>query len=312
MSREGLRFREDGTFTVVQFTDVHWKNGEPEDEKTRSLMGEVLDQEKPDLAVLTGDQIFGSECVEPAASWRHAVSPMVERSVPWAAVYGNHDAEGALSRAELMEVQRAIPHCLSEPGPEEVTGVGNYVLPIVAREGERVAAQLYLFDSPDPQAGMPEGWGWIRRDQIGWYLERARMAREGNGGQPAPALAFFHIPLREYQEVWDRGLCEGSKYESVGGPPINTGLFAALLEGGDVCGVFVGHDHVNDYAGDLMGIALCYGRGSGYNTYGRDGFKRGARVIRLREGVHGFETWFRLEGGEAVSCPAMGALVTKE
>ena len=58
-------------------------------------------------------------------------------------------------------------------------------------------------------------------------------------------------------------------------------------------GTFVGHDHVNDYQGDLHGIRLCYGRGSGFNTYGRAGFLHGARVIRLREErrkslTHGF------------------------
>ena len=69
----------------------------------------------------------------------------------------------------------------------------------------------------------------------------------------------------------------------------------------DVVGTFVGHDHVNDYFGDLHGIRLCYGRASGYNTYGRDRFLRGARVIRLREGERQFQTWLRLSDGSLVS-----------
>ncbi len=39
-------------------------------------------------------------------------------------------------------------------------------------------------------------------------------------------------------------------------------------------GTFVGHDHVNDFVGDLYGIRLCYGRATGFNTYGRQGFTR--------------------------------------
>ena len=37
-----LHFREDGTFTIVQFTDLHVQNGEPEDEQTAALMILVL------------------------------------------------------------------------------------------------------------------------------------------------------------------------------------------------------------------------------------------------------------------------------
>src|ERR1041384_7668106 len=68
-----LRFRTDQTFTLVQFTDLHWKNGEPEDLKTRALMEQVLELEKPDLVLLTGDVIEGGSCADPARSWRGEV-----------------------------------------------------------------------------------------------------------------------------------------------------------------------------------------------------------------------------------------------
>ena len=43
---------------------------------------------------------------------------------------------------------------------------------------------------------------------------------------------------------------------------INSGLFTAMLEAGDVMGVFAGHDHDNDYVGACMVFRLvwtCYG-----------------------------------------------------
>ncbi len=124
---------------------------------------------------------------------------------------------------------------------------------------------------------------------------------ESNHGEKLPALAFFHIPLPEYHEVWDYHTCYGVKYEEICPPLVNSGLFAALHEAGDVLGTFVGHDHVNDFIGELHGIRLAYGRATGYNTYGRAGMARGARVIRLTKGVHAFHTWLRLEGGEIVT-----------
>ena len=129
---------------------------------------------------------------------------------------------------------------------------------------------------------------------------RPRRLRHANGTEPLPALAFFHIPLPEFNQIWDLQECYGHKFEPVCCPLLNSGFFAALHEAGDVLGVFVGHDHINDFQGELYGIRLCFGRGSGFNTYGREGFKHGARIIRLTQGEHAFETWLRLEGGEVV------------
>ncbi len=295
-----LRFRANGTFTIVQFADIHWHNGEPLDRQTAALMGEILDAEMPDLVVLDGDVIDGSQCQDPAASWRQAVAPIVERHYPWAAVFGNHDDEGALDRAALMAVQQSLPYCLSQPGPDHIAGVGNYALRIDAAASDDAAATLYFIDSNSYAPTTLDGYAWIRRDQIGWYVETAHAFHQADGGVTLPALAFFHIPLPEYNEVWDDHACRGHKLEPICCPLINSGFFAALHEVGDVVGTFVGHDHLNDFEGDLYGIRLCFGRGTGFNTYGQENFKRGARVIRLEEGERSFVTWLRLEGGEVI------------
>lgn len=95
--------------------------------------------------------------------------------------------------------------------------------------------------------------------------------------------------------------CYGHKFESVCSPKVNSGFFEALLQMGDVLGTFVGHDHVNDYGGELHGIRLHYGRATGYGTYGREGFERGARMIRLYEVQRRFDTWLRLADGSVVT-----------
>lgn len=321
-----LRFRDDGSFTIVQITDTHYQNGEPRDLQTLDLLGTVVDAERPDLVVLTGDVIAGGACLDPADSWRKLVAPLESRGQFWMAVFGNHDDEGGATRADLMAVQREQPHCLSEPGPPNLPGVGNYVLPVAGGDG-RLAAALYGIDSLSYAPRAVDGYAWVTREQIGWYLGVAAALApahaEGRGAEEAvraaceaglaprasperstlPALAFMHIPLPEYDAVWDHRPCRGSKYEAVCCPKLNSGLFAAMVEAGDVMGVFVGHDHVNDFEGELHGVRLCYGRGSGYNTYGREGFPLGARVIRLREGCRGFETWIRLHDGGVAPAP---------
>lgn len=63
----------------------------------------------------------------------------------------------------------------------------------------------------------------------------------------------------------------------------------------DMMGVFVGHDHDNDIIGVEYGIALAYGRVSGFDAYGS--LERGGRVIDLYEGTSQFDTWISTPTG---------------
>jgi len=54
----------------------------------------------------------------------------IDRQIPYAAIFGNHDDEGDLSREELMEVLTELPYCVAKPGLKEIRGVGNYVVAI--------------------------------------------------------------------------------------------------------------------------------------------------------------------------------------
>lgn len=296
-----LRFRDNGTFTVLQFTDIHWHTGEKADQPTRELMQMALREEQPDLVILSGDVVEGCGSPDPRAAYRQVVACIEEQGIPWAAVFGNHDDECGNSRQELLAAQLEHPHCLSQAGPDGLTGVGNYTLELYGATGDQVKAVLYLLDSNAYAPFLHGLYDWIHEDQIEWYRERSRAYTAANGGKPLPALAFFHIPLPEYDTVWNTATCYGTKLESVCCPRVNSGFFKALVEMGDVTGTFVGHDHINDYWGELEGIRLCYGRATGFNTYGREGFQRGARVIRLHEGVRGFDTWLRLADGSVVT-----------
>ena len=54
-----LKFNADKKFKIVQFTDVHWVPGDSASEEAAERMNEVLDVEKPDLVIYTGDLVFG-------------------------------------------------------------------------------------------------------------------------------------------------------------------------------------------------------------------------------------------------------------
>nr|WP_145403155.1 metallophosphoesterase family protein [Paenibacillus xylanexedens] len=306
--KQHLSFRENRTFTIVQFTDLHWKDGRSEDLRTRRMMQSIIELEQPDLVVFTGDVIYtgpvepgNKACEHPDQAFRDAVSVVEEGGVPWAFVFGNHDAEQRITQTELMQVVQEHEYSVTEEGPRDIAGLGNYTLEIAGADG-LPAAVLYLLDSGSYSTvkSIP-GYGWIQQSQLRWLMDESIRVNPGRScGDKLPALAFLHIPIPEYQTMWDTQTCYGHKFEPVCAAQVNSGLFAALLEMGDVMGTFCGHDHVNDFHGQYHGIRLCYGRSSGHSTYGRDGMLRGGRVIQLREGERTFDTWLRLEDGSVV------------
>ncbi|MCZ8519606.1 MULTISPECIES: metallophosphoesterase family protein [Paenibacillus] len=255
--------------------------------------------------MFSGDVIHSEECKDPLDSYKNAVRAVEEAQVPWAAIFGNHDAEHERgSKEDLIRLQQQFPHCLTEAGPALDNRLGNYTTRIQSRAGrndELPAAALYLFDSGSHLHHPVGGYERITHSQIGWYQEQAGELRRQNNGEPVFALSFLHIPLPEYNEVWNYHTCYGHNYEGMGCPKVNSGLFSAFLEMEDVKGVFAGHDHVNDFWGELHGIRLHYGRATGYNSYGREGYPRGARMIRLTEGAASFHTWIRLDDGTMIS-----------
>ena len=284
-----LHFGADGRFKIVQFTDVHWLEGSRHEERLIGIIGSILDLEKPDLVVLTGDIVHS-----PAGSLdgcRKVTAPMGERGIPWAAVLGNHDDEGDATRQEIAACLEALPLSLMKRGPVELGGCGNYAINICKAGSDEASARLYFLDSnaysPLKSRGV-DGYAWITRDQIRWFQSMLPP-------RPLPSLAFFHIPVPEYDEAWKTGVAVGRKGEGICSPRLNSGFFAALVESGSVLGTFVGHDHSNDYAAMLHGVCLAYGRSVGLDTYGD--LARGARVIELAEGADDFASWIREEGG---------------
>lgn len=293
----------------MQFTDTHWKRGSEKDQMTKKLMEDILDAEKPDFVAFTGDNLYigGSDGSSdyarenPLEQYNNLIAPVIDRGIPWASVFGNHDVEGLdISREDMMEAKMAHGTCYSQYGPEDIKGVGNFLVEIKGASEDKTQAVLYFLDSGTNSDLSMGGYDYIGYDQIQWYIDQSKRLRGLNNGIPLPALGFFHIPLPEYKDVWYYNTCYGEKHEEVCSPKVNTGFFAAMLKMADVMGVFVGHDHINDYWGDLYGIKLCYGRGTGYDTYGREGFQRGARIIELKEGQKRFDTWLRLDDGSVI------------
>lgn len=296
-----LRFNSNHKFKIVQFTDVHWIYDDPKSEEAAERMREVLDAERPDLVVYTGDIIFA----KPAApALQRALEPAIERGIPFAVTWGNHDDEQDMTRAELSAYIKDMKGNLTSH-TEGISGQTNYTLSVKSSDGRRDAAVLYIFDSHSySKIERVKGYDWIKYDQVGWYIEQSKAFTAKNGGSPLPALAFMHIPLPEMRDMTQNQniYMVGTRKEMVCAPEINTGLATAMLSAGDVMGLFVGHDHVNDYVVDWYGILMGYGRFTGGKTVYHDIPQgNGARVIELTEDSRDIHTWIRIKDGKVIN-----------
>ena len=290
-----LKFRN-GYFKIVQLTDLHYKLGVKASQQALDCIREMVTEEKPDLVMVTGDLIYSM----PADSTLSVVlSTLSSLGVPFAITFGNHDYDFKAPSAALYAQMQKTPHCVM---PVQQGKSLDYSLPVMSSNGKRTAAVLYCIDTHNRSsiAGV-DGYQWITQSQITWYRQRSSVYKQQNGGKPLPALAFMHIPLPEYNYATDNTQCPmyGSRLERAYAPSLNSGMFTAMKEQGDVMGVFCGHDHDNDYAVAYYGILLAHGRFSGGNTE-YNHLKSGARVIVLKEGKREFDTWIRERGGNTL------------
>ena len=58
--KEPLKFNDNGEFKIVQFTDVHFKYKNPASDVALECIDRVLDAEKPELVIFTGDVVYNS------------------------------------------------------------------------------------------------------------------------------------------------------------------------------------------------------------------------------------------------------------
>ncbi|KAJ0405867.1 hypothetical protein P43SY_001599 [Pythium insidiosum] len=267
--------------------------------KMTEFVNELLDVEQPDFVVFSGDNDQTFVAKFRLRAMQAVVEPVEARQIPYAMIFGNHDDENGFSRDALVEIAMSGPHSYTQRGPRDVAGVGNYEVEVFAPANSQWGAheacvfRLYFLDShayPDNQAFpfISSVYDWIKPNQIEYY--RRLSASHINANNSVPAIMFFHIPLVEYAANAE-SRTSGEKLEGVASSDVNTNLFSALVEVGDVKATFAGHDHVNEYCYLREGIQLCYGGGVGLGeAYGRRDFPRRARTIEWSMDANGQRT----------------------
>lgn len=308
-----LRFGKDGKFRILVLSDIHGYPPGP-CANTLAAIKAMVDHEKPDLVLFGGDNIKACESEE---QLKEAAGVMVayleENRIPWAHVYGNHDDERYMSegrrlqtlpRRQQTEVYTTFPYCLSKQGPAHIKGSSNYVIPIYSSDESRsdpvfnvwgmdsgayiddegLIGKQYVLGNTMYKGRENGDDPYFTFTQIQWYFNTS-LEIEQYAGHKVPGMMVFHIPLQEFYEVYlnaEKLGMTGKKREIVCAGAVNSGMFAAMLERGDIKAVCCGHDHINDYAANFCGITLAYVSNVGYETY-HDESMMGGRTLVISE-----------------------------
>ena len=310
-------FTTDEDFKVMHLTDIHIGGGflsRKVDLKALDTVAAMVQREKPDLVIATGDIAFPVPYTAGTFnnhSGAKAFATLMETlGVYWDVTFGNHDAEAysyfdRQAMAEFYE-NESYKYCLFQAGPEDVDGYGNHVIEIKNTRGI-ITQALILIDSQDYVNSniidsIKGTYDNIHPNQIKWYEnEITRMNAENEkinkNAVPVKSMAFFHIPLAETGEGWEEfeanNFTDTESFKYIdgiigeGGRRFYSGLgedemFEKMLELGSTKAIFNGHDHLNYTTFEYKGIQFSYGYSIDFFAYSgidSQGSQRGCSMI---------------------------------
>ncbi len=299
---EKLSFKN-SRFRILQLSDL--QDTYMTNPDTVRLVSSLLKETKPDLIVLTGDQIkgygfyflLGNNRTNAAKTLTNLLSPIEKSSIPFTAVFGNHDDFGTADKAFQWELYKLYPNFAGKSYTFDA-------IPVYSENGDEVKFCIYTFDSHKKDKDgkyIP-----ILPEQVKLYKNERDRLKDENGGY-VPALAFQHIPPAEIYDCFEssvkkfsgalQGAGEHKNYyrlpcyaenersfmgENAASPDERSTQLDAFKEKGDVLGLFFGHDHNNSFIVKHENIDLGYTQSCGFNVYG-PGKNRGGRIFDIYE-----------------------------
>ncbi len=314
-----LKFNKDGKFTVLNISDI--QDGYPLNTLTKKYIEDTVDMVKPDLIVLTGDNISGYDVPEKEQAElaiREFMEIFEKRKIKVAAVFGNHDdEETALTKKEQLAVYESYDCFVGKKGFCIDDRVGTYNLPIMKSDNSSYGFNLWFTDSGTYNTENDYGgYACVYKEQIDWYKKTAAKLKKANNGQIVPSINFQHIivpeiydALKEVKLLWFGRIirkknplndktrfytlpkdAKGQLREYPCPPYYNNGQYDAMLETGDVLATVSGHDHENTFEIDYKGIKIINTPTVGFNAY--NDINIGSRVFIIDENEpENFETY---------------------
>lgn len=251
---------------ILLIADVHNRPLVTERSRKRTLNGikKAIDNNPCDLIVFLGDIVHGPDFQKCSDAYEPYLRQVLDltKKISFATVFGNHDDECDITKQELLNIIKSYPNSLTESE--------NFVLDM---QGET----LLFIDSGAYYDGEESYYDTVKQPVIDWAKEKT---------QGKKAILFQHIIvpdimdcLDEYKHFMPLCVCGDHKWvkfkkgiqktgflgERPCPPVINTGELEQLAP--NLKAAVFGHDHLNSFELDYMGVRLIQCPGCGTNCY---------------------------------------------
>ena len=283
---------------------------------------EIVNATKPDLILLTGDLVYG-QYDSNGTSLLALIELMEGFDIPWAPVFGNHEAESAKGIDWQCAQLEAAENCLFLQ--RTLTGNGNYTVGI--EQGGKLTRVFFMLDSNGCNNPSTESYknthlktySGFGNDQIKWYTG---LIGEIKAISPETKLSFaFHIQLKVFLDSFSAYLEEDTDTvfidlldeKSAGdfgfiGDERNVGFDTDYkvwngLKALGVDSIFVGHMHSQSASIVYEGVRLQFGMKS--STYDRINYVNSNGTIEAGYRLGGKTPWV---GGSIMKLSADGAI----
>lgn len=251
---------------ILLVADVHNRPSTSPRSKRRTLEGleNAIKKASADLIVFLGDIVHGPDFKEIKEPYEPYLKQVLDLTgdTPFAFIFGNHDDECDTTKDEILAIANTYKNNLTKGR--------NYTLDV---DGEK----LLFMDSGTYYDGDESLYDTVKEEAIQWALNEIKGTK---------AILFQHIIVPDiiglchqknhFVPFWAKGGKRWVKFRSDVSytgkmrerpcpPDISTGQLQTLAP--HLKAMCFGHDHVNDFELDIMGVRLIQCRGAGYNCY---------------------------------------------
>ena len=269
--RTTMQYYDD--FKILQIADLHL-GIETDVAHQLSILRNTIRLEQPDLIVLTGDNfMYASKGVV-----RSLISTLNEecaaltasrdgRLTKFTMTFGNHDNQGDYSRyyindvlasytvADGKEIAEQKFAAFVDYEDDNLFGLANFYIDLVDDRAKDAATadvkyRVHIIDSNTYHFIGPDYDYDVMHDE---QLQHVRNVYEqATADRDYIGMAFFHIPLYEFQDAYDQYLASETP-EQVGQGEFREGVLYGyenngtyqMLRAANILSYFCGHDHIN-------------------------------------------------------------------
>jgi len=289
-------------YKILQLTDLHFGFGilsKKQDKLGMAAVTKLINETKPDLIILTGDSIFPFILKSGTRNNIKQAKKLVEFmdyfKIPYAFLFGNHDIEMG-SKGDKNQISEIISdgqYSIFAKGDKNLTGLGNYIIKLHDCKEQLLMALVMLDSNMYRDGWFYSGFDCIREEQTAWCMEEMSKLKKQN--HDLKALAFFHMPLPEFKQAYEKmklgdksvefnfgSIGENNDYFGIS--KYKPDFFEKAVENGVIKGIFCGHDHLNTLSLTYKDIMMTYGMSIdflGYSNISKRYTQRGGTIITI-------------------------------